>query len=170
MHHFSEEEMIKFNDMMLKRIESNRCISGYNNTDRSVCKIFFHGLSYAQLANLAKRLVKYSETQLNVSKESMMETEKYYLEKANIKDWTKGISLNGGDYLTSVSFRYNEQFIEQIKRRPRGQWFWDNNSKQWLIPNENLIITLKSLEKVGADVKNAIEYAKNHILIQKLIT
>lgn len=170
MHHFSEEEMITFNNIMLKRTESNRCVLGYNNTDRSVCKIFFHGLSYAQLSNLAKRLVKYSETQLNVSKESMIYTKEYYLEKANIKDWTKGVSLDNIGHLTSISFRYNEQFIEQIKRRPKGHWFWDNNRKQWLIPNENLIITLKSLEKVGADVKNAIDYAKNHILIQKLIT
>lgn len=150
---FTKEEIINFNKSMLFSSK------GYNKADYGACTTYLNGLSDAQLADLTQRLVKYSNTQLNINRDDMAMTADYYNELANRKERSKGVSLDITESGTIISFRYNEKFIKAIKAQPIRRY---NKEKQnWTIPNDNAISTLIALEKVGADVKNAIEYIKN---------
>lgn len=162
---FTKEELLQFNEMMLGRgMPVTDDGIGYSKADFGACTTYFYGLSDAQLADLAKRLVKYSITQLGVNKEDMKATAKALAEIADPSDRSDGISLNITENGTLFSFRYNEDFIEIIKKQPKRQW--DSENKNWIIPNGNVINTLQALEMIGADVKNAIEYASEHELIK----
>jgi hypothetical protein len=162
---FTKEELLQFNELLLGRgmpvMEDG---VGYNKADYGACATYFYGLSDAQYADLAKRLVKYCKTQLGVDKDKMRETAKHLAEIARDGDRSNGISLNITENGTLISFRYNETFIEIIKKQPQRQW--DAENKNWIIPNGNLIKALQALEVVGADVKNAVEYAQSHELIK----
>lgn len=165
---FSIKELLQFNEMMLGRgmpIEEDGV--GYNKADFGACATYFYGLSNAQLADLSKRLVKYSKTQLNVDKEQMKETAKYYAELANGADRSDGISLNITENGTLISFRYNETFIEIIKKQPKRQW--DAENKNWIVPNDRVIPTLNELWVAGADVSNALKYAMHHPLMENVV-
>ncbi len=157
MEKFTKSELLNFNEMLLGRgapVQEDGI--GYNKADYGACATYYYGLSDAQFADLAKRLVKYSETQLKVCKKAMQETAKELGAKADAKDRSRGISIDVKETSTLISFRYNEQFIDAIKSQPKRQW--DAENKKWVVPNENAIDVLKALGKVGADVKNAIEY------------
>src|SRR5690606_35483155 len=106
---------------------------GYNKADYGVCSNYFNGLSDAQIADLAKRLVKYSNTQLNMDKEVMKETAKYY-ESLVVDGYREdGVSIDIGENGTIIIFKYNDAFIRVIKSQPKRQF--DPESKQWIVPN-----------------------------------
>jgi hypothetical protein len=155
---FTKEDLLSFNETMLGRgvpVEVDGV--GYNKADFGACDTYYYGLSDAQYADLAKRLVKYCNTQLHIDKALMMATARHLAEIANGADRSDGISINIKEEGTLFSFRYNNLFIKTIKKQPKRQW--DRENKNWIIPNGQVIETLESLGKVGADVKNAIEYA-----------
>ena len=162
---FLVDELLAMNEYMLGRgmpVQDDGV--GYNKADYSVCSNYYHGLSNAQIADLARRLVKYSETQLHIDKELMKKTAKYY--ESLVKDGqdrNNGVSISVMEEETLISFKYNEDFINVIRKQPKRRW--DSESKQWVVPNNYVIKVLKELEKVGADVENAINYAMNHELI-----
>jgi hypothetical protein len=159
---FTKEDLLSLNEMMLGRgVPVQDDGVGYNKADYGACATYFYGLSDAQYADLAKRLVKYTQTQLNLDKEIMKATAKHLAEIANGKDRSEGVSINITEDGTLICFRYNEVFIEVIKRQPVRKFHAE--TKNWLVPNERVIDTLKALEKVGADVKNALEYAEQNI-------
>jgi hypothetical protein len=165
----SVEELLAFNEMMLGRgmpIEEDGV--GYNKADFGACSNYFYGLSDSQVADLAKRLVKYSVTQLNMDKQVMKDTAEYYdsLVKGDY-DRTDGISLQITENGTLISFKYNESFIEVIKAQPKRQF--DGESKQWIVPNDKVIPLLNELWTVGADCTNAMEYAMNHPLMEEIV-
>lgn len=163
---FTMDELLAFNETMLGRgMPVQYDGVGYNKGDFGACSTYFYGLSNAQLADLAKRLVKYCNTQLHVDKEKMKDTAKALGEIANPSKRNNGISINITEKGTLISFRYNETFIETIKKQPKRQW--DAENKNWVIPNSNVIHVLEELGKVGADVENAIAYASTHELIKK---
>lgn len=158
---FTEEELIQFNELLLGRgMPVQQDGIGYNKADYSVCAGYFYGLSYAQCADLAKRLIKYTETQLKVDKEKMKNTAKYYLNLAGRNDKNNGISIFIKENETIISFRYNEKFIKTIKRQPPSKRRWNKDDKIWTVSNDCLIKTLKDLEFVGADVENSLKYAQ----------
>lgn len=162
---FLIDELLAMNEYMLSRgmpVQDDGV--GYNKADYGVCSNYYYGLSDAQIADLARRLVKYSETQLHIDRELMEETAKYY--ESLVKDGqdrNNGVSISVMEEETLISFKYNEDFIDVIRKQPKRRW--DSESKQWAVPNNHVIKVLKELEKVGADVENAINYAMNHKLI-----
>lgn len=161
---FSVDELLEMNEMMLGRgMPVQEDGVGYNKADYGACANYFYGLSDAQIADLAKRLVKYSNTQLNIDKQLMKDTYEYYKSLDDGRDRTVGVSVNITENGTLISFRYNEMFIEIVKSQPKRQF--DGESKQWIVPNDKVIPLLNKLWKVGADVKNALAYANNHPLI-----
>lgn len=163
----SVEELLNINDIMLGRGAPNQEDGmGYNKADYGACVNYFNGLSDAQVADLAKRLVKYSKTQLHLDKQMMMDTaEHYHMLVTGEFDRTDGVSVNVTENGTLISFRYNELFIEIIKAQPKRQY--DGESKQWVVPNSNAINVLEALAEAGADVKNALEYVRNHELCKE---
>ena len=157
---FTKGELLSFNEKMLQRgtptIDDG---VGYNKADYGACSTYYHGLSDAQYADLAKRLVKYCETQLQVCKQKMKETADELSKMANPEERSKGISVRIGETHTLVGLRYNEKYISIISATPRRRY--DEDNKAWIIPNDLLIATLNNLGEVGADVGNAIAYAES---------
>lgn len=166
---FSVDELLTMNAMMLGRgMPTQDDGVGYNKADYGACSKYYEGLSDAQVADLAKRLVKYSNTQLHIDKELMKKTAHHYLMKVTGEfDRKDGVSVSITDVGTLISFSYNEKFIEIIKSERKRQY--DADTKQWVVPNDRVIPVLNKLWTVGADVSNALEYASNHELIQKAI-
>lgn len=166
---FSVDELLSMNVMMLGRgMPTQDDGMGYNKADYGACSKYYDGLSDAQVADLAKRLVKYSNTQLDVDKELMKETAKHYQSLVECDaDRRDGISISITDEGTLISFSYNEKFVEVIKAQPVRKY--DANTKQWIVPNDRVIPVLNALWTAGADVSNALKYASNHKLIQKAI-
>jgi archaellum component FlaF (FlaF/FlaG flagellin family) len=162
-------DLLAFNEMMLGRgMPVQEDGIGYNKADYGACANYFYGLSDAQIADLAKRLVKYSNTQLHVDKQIMKDTHEYYASLVNEGDYREnGVSLNITENGTMISFRYNERFIEVIKNQPKRQF--DAESKQWIVPNDRVIPVLNELWTVGADVNNALQYAMKHPLMEEII-
>lgn len=163
---FTKEELIALNERMLGRgapVQEDGI--GYNKADYGACANYFYGMSDAQLSDLSKRLVKYCKTQLELDKEDMKATHEHYLKLAEGRGYSRedGISLNITENGTLISFRYNETFIEIIKKQPKRQW--DAENKQWIVPNDKVIPTLNELWTAGADVENAMQYAMNNDLI-----
>lgn len=166
MTNFTPEELLQFNEMMLGRgMPVQEDGIGYNKADYGACSTYYYGLSYAQMADLAKRLVKYCNTQLGVDKDTMKATAEALASIADPKDRNNGISVDIREEGTIISFRYNEDFIEIIKNQPRHLRKYDGDSKSWMVANERLITTLNELSEAGADVENALVYASNHELI-----
>lgn len=161
---FTKEELISFNEKMLQRgVPNTQDNIGFNKSDYMVCATYFYGLSNAQYGDLAKRLIKYTKTQLGVDREAMKETAKYYAELSEGQDRSNGISIDIKEDGTLISFRYNEEFIAVVKNQPKRQW--DSVNKNWIVPNDRLIPILNELCTVGADVSNALEYAMNSEII-----
>jgi hypothetical protein len=163
----SIEELVALNEMMLGRgMPVQEDGIGYNKADYGACANYFYGLSDAQVADLSKRLIKYTQTQLGIDKQIMKDTHEYY--KAIVEDGddrVDGVSVNVTENGTLISFRYNEAFISKVKEQPKRQY--DAENKQWVVPNHNAIATLEALRDIGADVDNAVEYVKNHELCTK---
>ncbi|MER2007455.1 MAG: hypothetical protein ABS939_08375 [Psychrobacillus sp.] len=158
---FTNEELLQFNEKMLQRgVPNVEDGVGYNKADYGACSSYFYGLSDAQLADLANRLVKYCNTQLGVDKRTMEETAKELMKLANPSDRTNGISVEVRDNGVLISFRYNEKFIEIIKQQPKRQW--DSENKNWIVPLSEVIPTLNALWTIGADVENALKYVMNN--------
>lgn len=162
---FTKEELLSFNEMMLGRgVPNTEDGIGYNKADFGACSTYYYGLSDAQLYDLAKRLVKYCNTQLGVDKERMIRTAKNLEINAYGQDRSNGVSVDITKDGAMISFKYNQDFINIIKKQPKRKY--DSESKNWIVPNSNLIALLNDLKNVGADVKNAIKYAENHELIK----
>lgn len=160
---FTKEELLQFNEFLLGRgkpVQQDGI--GYNKADFGACKTYYNGLSDSQYADLAKRLVKYSKTQLKVDKQKMEETAKELSAIADVHKRSYGVSIASKDSGTLISFRYNNKFIEVIKSQPIRKY--DKETQCWVVPNHKLIDALRALEKVGADVHNAITYATSNIL------
>lgn len=68
--------------------------------------------------------------------------------------------MNITDKGVIISFRYDKTFVETIKKQPERKW--NAEKKKWIVPNSRVGEVLKNLENVGADVKNALEYAYQH--------
>lgn len=165
----SVDELLQFNEMMLGRgmpvMEDG---IGYNKADYGACSNYFYGLSDAQIADLAKRLVKYSQTQLGMDKQVMKDTAEHYASLIESDyDRTDGVSLQITENGTLISFKYNPDFIEVIKKQPKRQYDADN--KQWIVPNNLVIPTLNELWTIGADVNNALVYAMHHPLMDEIV-
>lgn len=162
---FTVEELLQFNEMMLGRgMPVQEDGIGYNKSDYGACSTYYRGLSNAQLADLAKRLVKYCNTQLGVDKDKMKETAEALAELANPSDRDNGISVNFTEDGTMISFRYNEDFIEIIKGQPKHLRRYDAESKNWIVDNSKITSVLSQLEEAGADVDNALAYIYNQKL------
>lgn len=157
---FSKSELLSFNERMLQRgtptIDDG---IGYNKADYGACSTYYQGLSDAQYADLAKRLVKYCETQLHVCKQKMKETANELSKVANPDERSKGISIQIGETHTLIGLRYNQEYINIISSTPRRRY--DEENKAWIIPNDLLVSTLNNLGEIGADVSNAIAYAES---------
>lgn len=159
---FSKEELIEFNEKMLGRgVPSTEDGIGYNKADYSACSTYFYGLSDAQCADLAKRLVKYCNTQLGVERSKMENTYKEYSKNLLLSDREIGVSIEVFESESSIHFKYNKDFIDVVKRQSNRRY--DKDSKTWYVSNKSLINALKDLKAVGADVDNAIEYASSRI-------
>lgn len=159
---FSKDELLSFNEQLLGRgMPIQQDGIGYNKADYGACSTYYHGLSDAQLADLAKRLVKYSKTQLDVDKEKMQRTANKLLDIAGNNNRVYGVSINIEDNKTNIYFKYNEVFINCIKLSNICQW--NANEKCWCVENKSLIIILDKLKSVGADVDNAMTYALENI-------
>jgi hypothetical protein len=160
----SVNDLLAFNEMMLGRgMPVTEDGVGYNKADYGACANYFYGLSDAQIADLAKRLVKYSNTQLNVDKQIMKDTAEYYASLVNGERREDGVSIDITENGTTISFKYNEAFIDVVKAQPKRQF--DPETKQWIVPNDRVIPTLNELSTIGADVRNALEYAMKSPLI-----
>lgn len=161
---FTREELLAFNEFLLGRgrpVQQDGI--GYNKADFGACRTYYNGLSNSQFADLAKRLVKYSKTQLKVDKEKMEETARELSKIASIHNRSNGISIATKDSGVLISFRYNSKYIEVIKKEPIRKY--DKETQCWIVPSHKLIDALEALGKAGADVANAIAYAKTNILI-----
>lgn len=159
---FSKDELLSFNEKLLGRgMPVQQDGIGYNKADYGACSTYYYGLSNAQLADLAKRLVKYCNTQLGVDKEKMKSTANELLDTANGSHRENGISLLIGEHNTNIYFKYNELFINCIKESGKCQW--NNNEKCWYVDNKLLIDVLNALKHIGADVDNAMNYALENI-------
>lgn len=159
---FSKDELLSFNEKLLGRgMPVQQDGIGYNKADYGACSTYYYGLSNAQLADLAKRLVKYCNTQLGVDKEIMKNTATELLGIADGRHRENGISILIGEHKTNIYFKYNEFFIKCIKETGKCQW--NNNEKCWCVDNKLLIDVLNALKNMGADVDNAIEYALENI-------
>jgi hypothetical protein len=162
---FTVEELLAFNEMMLGRgMPVQEDGIGYNKADYGACATYFYGLSHAQLADLAKRLVKYCNTQLGVDKEVMKATAEALATLDSPENRDEGVSIDIRENGTMISFRYNETFIAVIKNQPKRQY--DSETKNWIVPNDKVIPVLNELATVGADVDNALAYASNHELLR----
>ena len=160
------DELLTINSIMLGRGVPNQDDGiGYNKADYSICSNYYYGLSNAQIADLSKRLVKYAKTQLHLDKKMMEATAEYYKSKANIEERINGISVHITEKGTVVGFRYNEKFVNVLKNQPKRRY--DNEMKQWIVPNQHALKVLQDLKQVGGDVENAMQYVKSHELFKK---
>lgn len=158
---YAKEDLIQFNEIMLGRgVPVEQDGIGYNKPDYSVCVNYYYGLSDAQYADLANRLIKYTQTQLKIDKDKMIDTAKYFEKISKGTNKKNGVSIDIRKDETLISFSYNQLFIETIKKQSERRW--DSEAKKWIVPNYNIQQTLEELGKVGADVKNALEYASNN--------
>lgn len=158
---FSKEELLSFNEFLLGRgMPTQDDGIGYNKGDYGACKTYYNGLSNAQYADLAKRLVKYSVTQLNVDREKMKLTAIKLGEIGNTNNRSLGVSVSIVDEETLISFRFNEKFIGVLKNLPVRRYIKEYQC--WAVPNYKAVNTLKALGTVGADVENAIAYVESH--------
>jgi hypothetical protein len=165
---FSKDDLLKFNEMMLGRGMPNQQDGvGYNKADFGSCNKYYNALSNAQFADLAKRLVKYSKTQLGVNKEDMERTAETFEALAGEDDKLNGVSIDIREDGTLISFRYNYNFCNVISRSSSRKF--DNETKCWIVPHAKTIEVLEELKKVKANVDNAIEYAMNSDAIQEAI-
>ncbi|PGO60629.1 hypothetical protein CN981_08755 [Priestia megaterium] len=164
---FTKRELLRFNDLMLGRRPSSgkEGIIGYNKGDLGACRTYYYGLSNAQYADLARRLVKYTNTQLKVSTEEMEETADHFRELSKGKDRSDGVSISINRDGTLISFRYNYEFISEMNKQPFRQY--DPETSCWAIPNDQVFNVLEALKSVGADVENSIEYAKEKLKWQR---
>lgn len=158
------EEMLVLNEMMLGRgMPVQEDGIGYNKADYGICSNYYYGLSDVQIADLAKRLVKYSKTQLGLDREIMKETAKHYESLVNSNfHRTDGVTVNVTEDGTHIAFKYNERFIAIIQAQPKRKF--DPDHKQWIVPNSQAKSILMELKEAGADVDNAINYILNHPL------
>lgn len=158
---YTKNDLVRFNEMLLGRGEPNQQDGiGYNKADYGACAVYFNGLSNAQCADLAKRLVKYTETQLNVDKDIMKNTAKYLEARAGLSDRSTGISIDIRSDGVIVSFKYNEAYVNVIKEQDKRKW--NSELKKWIIPNGNIIQALIELKNVGADVENALKHVREY--------
>lgn len=158
---FSKEELLRFNEKMIERSNFNdKDTKGYNKADYGACITYLDVLSNSQYTDLSKRLTKYCNTQLNISREDMLETYKYLSEVAEKSKRSDGISVRIRGLDSLVAFRFNVNFIEVLKSQPTRTWSKELNC--WVVPNGNLIKLLIELKSVGADVDNAMRYAYNN--------
>lgn len=161
---FTKEELLNFNEIMLGRgMPVTEDGIGYNKADFGACSTYFYGVSNAQLTDLAKRLVKYCNTQLGVDKEMMKDTFNELAELSKDEDRRDGISIDIRENGTLISFAYNEEFVGVIKAQKRRQY--DAETKNWIVPNDTLIDVLRDLGEFGADVDNALSYAMDSEII-----
>lgn len=160
---YTKQELLSFNEKMLGRGVPNQDDGiGYNKADYGACSTYYNGLSNAQYSDLAKRLVKYCNTQLGLDRDKMKKTAEEFGKLSLGKDRSDGISLKIQDDKTIVSFRYNEKFINAVRSLPIQQRKYDSDNKAWLVKNESVMSALKSLSKVGADISGALEYVMNN--------
>jgi frataxin-like iron-binding protein CyaY len=161
------EELIALNEMMLGRgVPVQNDGIGYSKPDYGACSNYYNGMSDAQIADLAKRLVKYSKTQLNIDKAIMDETAKYYASLvSNVFTREDGVSIDIKENETMICFKYNEKFVWVVKGQSGRRY--DAENKQWAVPNSAVIKTLNALRKVGADVENALALAEDSKAINK---
>lgn len=161
---FSKDELLKFNEVLLGRgVPITQDGVGYNKADYGACSTYFNILSDSQWADLAKRLVKYSTTQLEVDKEKMKLTAEHLKELSDGKDRSDGVSISIGEKHTLIGFRYRDSFVRTMNIKNSRRW--DAENKAWKVLNKDLLDALRDLEKAGADVKNAMEYAIENIHI-----
>lgn len=164
---YSKEDILKFNEQMIGRgVPSQDDGVGYNRADYSICVNCSYGSSDAQVAELAKRLVKYCATQLGAEKEKMQLSHLYFSEKASKKGFvaSDGISLGIEERETRLYFRYNPSFVKVISEIIGRKW--DKEQKTWIIPNHKLIDCLEKLKEIGADVENAIEESNANVFVK----
>ncbi|MFQ3543526.1 hypothetical protein Q7A53_05520 [Halobacillus rhizosphaerae] len=163
MKHYSKEELINFNELLLGRgAPVTHDGKGYNKADFGACSTYYYGLSNAQIVDLAKRLEKYCKTQLGADKEKMVNTKKHFEQFVENSNFAEGISIEVREEDTLIAFRYNEMFIHTIKTRPNHLRYFDQDAKSWVVKNEILLKILNDLKDVGGDVENALQYAKDH--------
>lgn len=156
---FTKEELTQFNEKMLGRgVPNNDDGIGYNKADYSTCALYFNGMSDSQYADLAKRLVKYCNTQLEIDRDKMNLTAIELGKSCDIDNRVLGVSIEMFENETSLNFKYNPDFISVIKKQSNRRY--DKDSKTWYVSNKSLIKTLEDLKLAGADTQNAIDYAK----------
>lgn len=161
---FTIGELKELNELMLGRgapVEQDGI--GYNKPDYSVCQYYYAGLSNGQLFDLASRLVKYCDTQLNLCSTKMSETAHYFKKLAKDNEKDEGISVEVGDEYTVVSFKYDYKFVEAIKSVHYKNRKWNKDEKRWYVKNSHVLEALESLKGAGGDVENAIAYVKETI-------
>ncbi|MFS0905708.1 hypothetical protein AB3N02_21930 [Priestia aryabhattai] len=162
---FTKDELLAYNELMLGRGVPNQDDGiGYNKGDFGACTTYYNGLSDAQYADLAKRLVKYTKTQLKIDRDKMIRTAEHLATIASNADRSDGITVDAGeDGGVLISYRYNYDFTEKIKELKICRW----NGSHWIAPNTRAIEVLKHLEDIGADVENAIQWIQDNVSMEE---
>lgn len=169
---YTKEELLQFNEFMLGRgVPVQQDGIGYNKADFGACSGYYYGLSDGQLAGLAKRLIKYTKTQLKIEKQDMKDTYEYLAKIADGEKRDNGVSVDVREDGTLISFKYNEEYIEKLKEivHEYPERKYDKESKKWIVAHNRTVEVLLGLKNIGAEVNNSLQYVKNHDLIKKAI-
>lgn len=157
LNYFRSTDLEKLNSKMIGRGAPNKKDNqGYNQPDYQTLQHYFFGLSNRQLAEVAKRLIKYCGTQLKLSPDIMKQSALYYYQLSQ-KDEGEPVSVLIGKKATAIGFQFNKQFIEAIKDCT-NRYRYVESEKSWVIHNDDVLAVLQALERRGALVKYAKQY------------
>lgn len=167
---YTGEELEEMNRKLLSRGKPNvNDDLGYNRADFNTCSRYYHGLPYTQLAELSKRLIKYTETQLNVDKDKMIRTSEYYEEIADKSYKYNDISvyIDKESENTIISFDYNKGDNQRLTVLLKYQFNcnYDESIERWIVPNNKILNVLMTFKEYGADVDNAISVVKSNGIV-----
>lgn len=131
---------------------------GYNQADSMICNQFYYGLTNSQIANIARRLLKYIRIQLKRLDYEKMKATAIHYERLAQKDKGIPVSVEKRDDYTIISFPFNRQLF-RVFHNTKGVRF-DDREKVWCVSTHMAIEVLYMLEIEGANVEHAIKYLK----------
>lgn len=142
---------------------------GYNKPDYNKMYRYYFGVSDYGLKEICETLVKYASTQLSgvVSKQDLLDTINHFASKGvKETDSITGIVTKIGILL---SFRYDTDIINLIRKLPKSDREFKNEIKSWLINYNSIENLLKSLEDNGYDIKGLTSYLESNNLYKEKI-
>ncbi|MCA1064584.1 DEAD/DEAH box helicase (plasmid) [Rossellomorea sp. AcN35-11] len=162
--YFRSTDLEKLNSKMIGRgAPDKKDNKGYNQPDFQTLRHYYFGLSNRQLAEVAKRLIKYCGTQLNLDPQLMKQSALYYYQRSQ-REYGEPVSVLIGKKYTALGFTYNQSFIEVIKSTTNHRHYIETN-KAWVVHNDELLNVLHALEEEGA----IVDYAKKHLYMEGVL-